>query len=97
MRKAPWQLSLTNKKAGAVWRLPAEDSESAGLGWTVLGTHQQPAATLRLSQVQQVERHGNGWRMQGKVAGAAEPVALQPTVLTPNTLQLSVEASNLSG
>jgi alpha-D-xyloside xylohydrolase len=55
----------------------------------------QPAATLRLTQVQQLERRENSWMMQGKVAGAAEAVVLELTVLTPEIIRLSVQASNL--
>lgn len=95
MRKIPWQLSVTNKRNGVTWQLTPSDSHSASIWWVADDGKKQSEAALGLTQVQQLARHENSWTMQGKIAGVAEPVALELAVLAPEIIRLSVNASKL--
>ncbi len=88
--KDPWGMALTNKQTGLIWRLAGSDGSSTGIT-------QAPgeAAALRLTQVQHIERHGNTWQMQVKIAGSTETATLTLTVISPTVIRLSIRAPQL--
>ncbi len=86
--KDRWGMALTNKETGLTWRL----ANSEGLSWT-RGSGE--TATLQPTKIEHIERSGNSWRMQVKVEGSSEPVAMQLAILSPTVIRLSVRAPQL--
>jgi len=95
VKKAPWELRLTNKQSGAKWRLAPTESHSASVWWQIPGNQKTLSSQFNLLEVHQVQRNGNRWTMKGNIATATQPVTLGIAVLTPNVLQLSFAAPPL--
>ncbi|MGH9397144.1 MAG: glycoside hydrolase family 31 protein [Terriglobia bacterium] len=95
IRKNPWQLALTNTQTSLTWQLKDRGGASAGVTWIRDADDHTKAATLRLTQIQRVERRGNTWQMQVKIGGSTETATLTLTVISPTVIRLSIRAPQL--
>ena len=91
VKKAPWQLYLTNRRTSAIWRMQAGDSQFSGIWWSEKSAN-YPANVLHLMSIKAIEREGNRWTLQGTLDGIVEPARLKIAVLTPEVIQFSIGA-----
>lgn len=90
--KERWGMTLTNKRTGLAWRLPALE----GILWTN-GAGGKQRTALWPTEIEHIQRIGNTWRMQVKIHASSEPAILQLSVLSPTVIRLSIRALQPGG
>ncbi|HEV2710154.1 MAG TPA: TIM-barrel domain-containing protein [Edaphobacter sp.] len=85
-------IALTNKQTGLTWQLADSALGSAGIFWT---QGVDKPATLHLTKIQHIERHGNSWRMQAEVSGSTAFASLEIAVISPTVIRLSIHSPQL--
>jgi alpha-glucosidase (family GH31 glycosyl hydrolase) len=91
--KKPFRLTFANKLTGVLWRLDTVDSPTPGLTWRRNTKATTPGPASFLERIQKTEKKDGNWTLEGVVTGSSQPVRIQLTLLSPNALGISFDAS----